>query len=280
MAAALCRTSSRSSGPAADTLIRMAEAVAVPGGGAAPAGSGVLLDPGGDLHEGQRQLVGGRPDQHLVEHDVVEHLQARPAADPRRWPGRGRRCHTTGSVTPVRPSVRSTAHTSTCRARWDDWGVWCMASNPGTGRQVARDRSRNSCVPDPPGLTDQRDAAVVGDVEPLVRVGGPRIGTVEGRRSGGNCPGSARAHNPNAPSTCTQAPRSLAHSTTSREGVERTRVHLPGLSADHRRSRHVRREELGPQPPLVVGRDAAHRALAPALSGPAARISVGGRSPR
>jgi len=31
------------------------------------------------MDEGQRQLIGGRPDQHLVQHDVVEHLQARPA---------------------------------------------------------------------------------------------------------------------------------------------------------------------------------------------------------
>ena len=47
----------------------------LPGGRAAPARP-VLLD---GSHEGQSQLVGGRPDQHLVQHDVVEHLQARPA---------------------------------------------------------------------------------------------------------------------------------------------------------------------------------------------------------
>jgi hypothetical protein len=34
------------------------------------------------------------------------------------------------SVTPGRPSVRSTAHTSTGRARWEDWGVEFVASKP------------------------------------------------------------------------------------------------------------------------------------------------------
>jgi hypothetical protein len=43
----------------------------------------------------------------------------RSAAMARAWS----QVRTTRSVTPVRPSVRSTAHTSTCRARWDDWGV-------------------------------------------------------------------------------------------------------------------------------------------------------------
>ena len=41
----------------------------------------------------------------------------------------------TNSATPCRPSVRSTAHTSTCRARCEDCGVWCIASNwPLAGR--------------------------------------------------------------------------------------------------------------------------------------------------
>jgi len=39
------------------------------------------------MDEGQRQLIGGRPDQHLVQHDVVEHLQARPAQIRGQGPG-------------------------------------------------------------------------------------------------------------------------------------------------------------------------------------------------
>ena len=54
-----------------ETLIRMAGRL-LPAGRAAPAGP-VLLN---GLDQGQRPVIGGRPDQHLVEHDVVQHLQA------------------------------------------------------------------------------------------------------------------------------------------------------------------------------------------------------------
>jgi hypothetical protein len=46
----------------------------IPYGRTAPARS-VLLN---GIDKGQRLVVGGRSRQHLVEHDVVQHLQARP----------------------------------------------------------------------------------------------------------------------------------------------------------------------------------------------------------
>ena len=58
------------------------------------------------------------------------------------------------------------------------------------------------------GVRDDRQPAVVGDVEPLVRVGRPRVGA---STPATRCarPGAAAAHSPKAPSTCTQAPASL-----------------------------------------------------------------------
>ena len=56
------------------------------------------------------------------------------------------------------------------------------------------------------GFAHEGEAAVVGHVEPLVRVGRPRVRLLHAARPGGASCGAAAAHRPKAPSTCTQAP--------------------------------------------------------------------------
>jgi hypothetical protein len=221
----------------------------LPGGRAAPARS-VLLD---GIHEGQRQLVGGRPDQHLVQHDVVEHLQARPAQV---------RGHGLGVVAGPHDQV---GHARA--AERAEHGPHLDLPGPlggrrrvmhgleaGAGRQVTGDRRETPAqILRPP---DQGDAAVVGHVEPLVRVGGPRVCAL---KAGGQVGPARVGQGPQSEGAVDVHPRTPLPGPRHdvREGIERARVHLPGLSAYHRRSRHVRRETRGPHPPLVVGRDAA-----------------------
>ena len=56
-------------------------------------------------------------------------------------------------------------------------------------------------------VCDDRQPAVVRDVEPLVGVGGPRVRALDARTSARR-DGLAAAHSPNAPSTCSHAPAS------------------------------------------------------------------------
>ena len=112
----------------------------------------------------------------------------------------------------------------------------------------------------------EHDPAVVGNVQPFVPVGRPRVrplGAVDQVREAR----ARRRPQPKAPSTCSQAPAASAASAIAWKSVERAGVHLAGLRADDRRAVVRRRAPRGARPgasALVVGRDPLDRARAEA----------------
>ena len=109
------------------------------------------------------------------------------------------------------------------------------------------------------GVAHDRDAAVVGGVECLVRVGRPRVGLVhtldEVAQSGrGGRPQAERAVDVHPGPVVVGEPDRLG------ERVERARVQVAGLQADHRRTagRAVAErpaQRIGPHPSLIVDLD-------------------------
>jgi len=89
-----------------------------------------------------------------------------------------------------------------------------------------------------------------------VRIGRPRVGAIQ---AGGQVGSPGIGHGPQPEGAIDVHPRAPLPGPRHdvREGIEGARVHLSGLSAYHRRSRHVRGEVPGPDPPLVIGRDPA-----------------------
>ena len=123
-------------------------------------------------------------DEHLVQHDVVQHLVARgaqPVGEARARAGRcarpGRRAlRARASAAPPRPRRRARAATArACTAQ----GSRARAL-PAGSRRVTAIAARSAR-----GVAHEREAAVVGHVEPLVRVGGPRVGALDARREVG-----------------------------------------------------------------------------------------------
>ena len=127
--------------------------------------------------------------QHLVQHDVVQDLDpgrgrsrrpaaapARSTAPPARPPRPGRataaphrpRTRAPGATPPAPSRVRSRRRRPRARGR--------RRRIPIAARWAARSRTSD-------------DAAVVGDVEPLVAVGGPRVGALDARRQVPAAPG-------------------------------------------------------------------------------------------
>ena len=122
-----------------------------------------------------------------------------------------RRCGPTRSATPLRPSDRSAAYVVKPRARRE-----CSGSSRVDRARVGVSMDEVS-RPDPEccsvgvGMGAKGDADVEGDVEPLVGVGRPRVGTL---RAGRQVPrdGDAAAQSPKAPSTWSHAPAAEAAS--------------------------------------------------------------------
>jgi hypothetical protein len=124
---------------------------------------------------------------------------------------------------------------------------------PGVRRQVARHRGETAAqVLGPP---DEGNTAVVGDIEPFVPVGRPRIGVGEpGRqvssrriRQRPQSEGCVHVH----PGLPRPGPR---HDVTER--IERPGVHLAGLGADDGGPGDAGGQPVGEHPALIVGRDA------------------------
>jgi hypothetical protein len=119
----------------------------------------------------------------------------------------------------------------------------------GVGRQVARHAGER-----PPQVlrpTDEGDAAVVRDVQPLVRIGGPRIGPVQP----GDEPGPGRVGERPQPECAVDVqPAGPLRQPIGDlvEGVERTGVHLAGLRT-HQDGPVEIGQQVGPHPALVVG---------------------------
>ena len=106
------------------------------------------------------------------------------------------------------------------------------------------------------GVAHDHDAVVVRDVEPLVRVGGPRVGelgAVEQRALGG---AGARPEAERAVDV--QPAAALVHDAGElAQRVDRAAVHVAGLRADDERaveSRECVAQRVGAHPPLPVGR--------------------------
>ncbi len=109
------------------------------------------------------------------------------------------------------------------------------------------------------GMGAEDEPAVVRDVEPLVRVGRPRVGALDARDEVPRAAALAAAHSPNAPSTCSQAPVPARGVGDRVERVERAGVDVAGLRADDRRAveppASAVAQRVGQHPALVVGRD-------------------------
>ena len=91
-------------------------------------------------------------------------------------------------------------------------------------------------------MSADRDAAVVGDVQPLVGVGRPRVRAVESgnepRTRGGGPESDSTVHMQPA-TVCVRDVRQCA------DRIDRARVHIAGLAADDRRATGVRGECRG-----------------------------------
>ena len=113
-------------------------------------------------------------------------------------------------------------------------------------------------------MGDEREPAVVRDVEPLVRVGRPGVGALRAGREPAQSRGGA---GPQPECTVDVYPGTdlAAQGKNLLEGVERARVHLARLRADDRRDLDVakcRLQRLDAHATLAVDRDAASRAAA------------------
>ena len=126
---------------------------------------------------------------------------ARPRSAPRspelhdrlpRTGGRERTSRSTSSATPDRPSERSAAYTANPRARRENSGVQSIWSRPAPvlGDEVLRREPHGGAV----GLRvcDEREPAVVRDVEPLVRVRRPGVRLLGARRQVSELGGRSR----------------------------------------------------------------------------------------
>ena len=123
-----------------------------------------------------------------------------------------------------------------------------MASKPVPPGSLRARRSSGAGL----GSPDQGDAAVIGDVEPFVRVGRPgvRVG-----QAGGQVRTRGISQRPQPERAVGMHPRPALPGPLDDvgEGIERAGVHLARLHADHRRAGHVLREPVGAHPPLVIG---------------------------
>ena len=217
----------------------------------------------------RRSVVGPstEPHEHLVEHDVVEDLDtagAEPIGDVCGAVARllHEPCDALATErTEHRPHLdlaRSLARLRRVVHRLE----------PGLRWQVAGGRCEGTSQRARP--LHERDAAVVGDVEPLVAVGGEGVGACRGRRRAGRVVGSANAHRPKAPSTCSQPPRAATQSAIGSNGSNAPVFTSPAW-AQHRigpsagsRSGSAARDD----PTLVVRRHDDRRGRAPGPRGP------------
>ncbi len=186
--------------------------------------------------------------QDLVEHYVVENLVSRPptvrtqTGEPSGSCARSGRQPVAAEREQRRPDLDPPA------APGHLGGVVGRVALPTGGRQVLgrdghrsseRIGSRTNARPLSYGTLSHLCASVAHEsASSMPRVSRRRLGT-------------AAAHRPNAPSTCTQAAPSRARAQISAERVDRPGVHVPRLRADDRRavdSRHL----VGAHPALVV----------------------------
>ena len=203
----------------------------------------------GDQRLGRRPV--DQPDEHLVQDDVVQDGQPARLAAARRSPRRRRRPAST-SVGDARRGRACAARTTPRpgRARCDDWGVWCMASNSPLGREVAGHGGEGA--PEVGQPADEGDAAVVGDVEPLVAVGGPRVGPVEPSHEVGAARVGERPQ-PEGAVDVQPARRARPASRRSRRTGRRRRVFTSPACAHTSTGPSRSGQQLGPHPALVVG---------------------------
>ncbi len=113
-------------------------------------------------------------------------------------------------------------------------------------------------------VTHDHDAAVVGNVQPLVPVGRPRIGV---RKAGDEPAIRGRGGGPQAEGSVDVQPRAVLARELADfdQRIARAGVHVPDLRTDNRRTRRRRQrplERVGPHASLLVGRDAHDRAAA------------------
>ena len=198
----------------------------------------------------RRVVVGvAERDQHLIEDDVVEDLVAGRRAAPRRSARRGGSSARSARPAPARPSdAQRGPHLDAARApRQLRRVVRGLARRRSSGRYAARDaiaaRSARR-------VAHEGQPAVVGHVEPLVRVGGPRVGAA--RRRCTRCARVGRGRGPQAegavdvhPGARRRAPRRRSRATGSKAPV----LTLPACTQTMRRPGEraaARRRACGP----------------------------------
>ena len=161
---------------------------------------------------------------HLVQHlDAVGSLHQPPTAEPAHSTARPAPPprHAPATAAPRRPRTRAPP-----RRLRDPVGV--RAVGVAGAHEVGRGHPHRRGVG--VAVADRDDAAVVGDVEPLVAVGRPRVGSRPRPRSRLASAGLAAAHSPNAPSTWTHAPCSCAAAAISASGSIAPVLTLPACA--------------------------------------------------
>ena len=109
-------------------------------------------------------------------------------------------------------------------------------------------------------MRDEREAAVVGDVEPLVCVGRPGVGLLEPGQVASS--GEAAAQSPNAPSTCSQAPAPAQSAAISASGSKAPVFTSPACAqtmVGPLDAAKCRLQRVGPHPALRVDVETARR---------------------
>ena len=109
-------------------------------------------------------------------------------------------------------------------------------------------------------VAHQHDAALVGDVQPLVRVGGPRVGALDALDLAVQR-GTVAAKRPNAPSTCSHEPLRSHHSRSTANGSDAPELTLPACAQTSDGLRE-RRQRIRADAALRVGREQVHAVAA------------------
>ena len=233
------------------------------------------------------RCVVAEPDQHLVQHDVVDDLHARRRPAARRTagpagstgrPGRRRRPGPARAA-PPRPRNPGPVRDDSSTSRPGRCAVPSRQVGGGVGdRRRVRGRVRA-----------EREPAVVGHVQPLVPVAAPRSRPARCRRSGAGCAGwpppTARTRRPRAPSRRRSRTRSqAARRSSTGTGVDVARLHARRSSARPPPAASTRARSAMSIAPLAGPRRPAPRSRcrgrAAAATGPSWRAARRRRRPR
>ena len=210
---------------------------------------------------GARRRVVREAEEHLVEHDLVQHLGTGEGRDLLGERSRVAAAAVDELADPgpaERADRRVDGHRARAPGELGAVGKWLAALGLVDLDEVRRGRAHRAPVRR--GIGAERDAAVVGHVQPLVRVGRPGVRSLGSVDEVAELVARARPESERAVEVQPRPPR-LAGVRDRVEVLERAGVHLAGLGDDDRRAVRLG-EDVGqercPHASLVVDRDEPH----------------------